>query len=334
MVIAVNRIAQDILKIKELCQKILEKIDAGQFEGGKKELEQLLAFDVDEVRRLQEDVEDEELLVHARSVLQAAREAIQSIEGHKQSSTARELIKKILLLENYDLTKLINFEKFGDEAERQLLVLLEKPVLSEEEKTAFLVKVKGRVSPKLYKKIEKKLQERVQKRGPSYSPGPTYKDKDLVYLRQKIKEFLQSPYSNAIPHKEKIKIYIFGSLVNGYCNNPRKSTFGLPSDMGRLSDVDILLVVSPTLWKTVTQGMDRRQIVTLHNTQRTNPVGLDTNPGPASTGPFEKIFSFLGDINFAGKPKRPVHIVFIMDKWFLSLNLRDEPHIPVMSIVT
>ncbi len=334
MDITINRIVQDILKIKELCQKILEKIDIEQFEESKKEIEQILALDVDEIQRLQEEVGDEELNQHTRAVLQAARKAIQSIESHKQSATARELIKKILLLENYDLAKLINFEKFGEEAERQLLFLLEKPLLAKEEKNAFLTKVKARVSTRLYKKIEKKLQEKVQKQVSSYSPGPTYKDKDLVYLRQKIKEFFQSPYSNTIPHNEKIKVYIFGSLVNGYCNNPRKPTFGLPSDMNRISDVDILMVVNPTLWKTVTQSMNRRQIVTLHNTQRTNPIGLDTNPGPASTGPFEKIFSLLGDINFAGRPNRPVHIVFIMDKWFLSLNLRDEPHIPVMNIVT
>lgn len=153
MVIALNRIVQDILKIKELCQKILEKIDTGQFEKSKKELEQILALDIDEVQRLQEDVGDEELNQHTRAVLQAAREAIQSIESHKQSATARELIKKILFLENYDLTKLINFEKFGEEAERQLLFLLEKPLLAKEEKNAFLTMIKGRVSPKLYKKM-------------------------------------------------------------------------------------------------------------------------------------------------------------------------------------
>lgn len=333
MVVSSDKIIQDVLKIKELCQKILEKINRGQFQGSKKEIEEILKLDVDEVQRLHEEEENEELLQHTKAVFQTAREAIQSIEGHKQSTTTRELIKKILLLENYDLTKLINFEKFGEEAQRHLLVLLEKSVLSEDEKQEFLLKIKGKVSPKMYKKIEKKLQEKVQTKI-EYEKGPTYRDRDLNYLKQKIMNFIESPYTQDIPQGEKIIVYLFGSLVNGFCNNPRKPTFGMPSDMGRVSDVDILIVVSPNLWKMLTRTMNPQQIVTLHNTQRTNPIGLDTNPGIESAGPFMHLFHYLNDITFAGRSGRPVHVVFIMDKWFLGLNLRDEPHIFITKMHT
>ncbi len=334
MVIAVNRIAQDILRIKELCQNILEKIDAGQFEGSKKELKQLLALDVDEVRLLQEDIEDEELILHARSVLQAARAALQTIERHQQSSTARELIKKILLLENYDLTKLINFEKFGEEAEKHLLLLLEKPVVSEEEKTAFLLKIKGKVSPKIYRKIEKKLQEKVQKRAKVYDPGPTYKEKELVRMAEKIQQFFASPHAQEFPPGQKITFYLFGSLITGFCNNDRSPNYGLPSDMGRVSDVDLLIVLTPELWKIVTSHMNRKQIVTFKNVQRTMPVGFDTHPGIESTGPFKNLFYYLKDISLAGRVGRPISIFFMMDTWLLSLNLREKPHIQVTSITT
>lgn len=321
-----NNMVQDIVRIKELCQIILDKIKAGQLEWSSKELEQIIALDINEMRLIQEDVEDEELVQHTRSVLQAAREAIRNIKNHMQSATARELVENIILLENYDLTRIINFEKFGQEAEKHLILLLENPVITVEEKEIFLSRIRGKVSSNVYKKIEKKLKEKVQTRG-EYEKGPTYRERDLNYLKEKIMNFLESAYAKEIPKREKITFYLFGSLVNGFCNNPRKPTFGMPSDMKRVSDVDILIVLSPTLWKVITKAMDRRQIVTLHNTQRTNPVGLDTNPGIQSTGPFAYLFHYLSDINFAGRANRPVHAVFIMDKWFLGLNLRDEPHI-------
>jgi hypothetical protein len=329
-----SKIVEDILKIKELCQRILEKIDAGQFEGSKKELEALLALDVDEAQHLEKDVEDEELIQHTRAVLQAAREATQSIEGHKQSSIARELIQKILLLENYDLTKIINFKKFEEQALQHLLLLLEKQTVSVEERDGYLAKIRGKVSPKVYKQIEKKLKAKTQVQKKSYEPGPIYKQKELVRMGESIQSFFASPDAQEFPSGNKIKFYLFGSLITGFSNNDRSPNYGLPSDMGRVSDVDLLIVVTPEIWKIVTSSMDRKQIVTIKGTQRTMPVGFHTHPGVESTGPFKNLFYYLNNLSFAGRVGRPISVFFMMDTWLLTLNLREKPHLHIMDITT
>lgn len=216
--------------------------------------------------------------------------------------------------------------------QREFQKLLRKEEITREEKEDFMNLLKGKVSSRVVKSTEKILKGKVKEEF-SLSPGPIYRPKDISYLQQKINEFFSSPYKENFPLFEKIEFYLFGSLVNGYCNNPRKESFGKPSDLGRVSDVDILIVLSNSFFEKIFSG-NRRIIVRVKGDIRTIPIGKDTTFKEESTGPFAQLYPYLSEIAFGGRTDRQVHIVFISLTAFINSNFTEEPNIKIAEITT
>ncbi len=210
--------------------------------------------------------------------------------------------------------------------------IVNKDFIEKEEKEEFLKALKRIVGNSVYRQIEKILYKIPEEEQRS-SPGPTYRERDIRYLKEKIKTFFSSPYRGNFPANEEITFYLFGSLVNGYCNNPRKEHFGKPSDNNRTSDIDILIVISDSFFESIFK-YNPKVIITINGYVRTIPLGTDTIPNQTCTGPFAEIFPFLGDIAFAGKTNRLIHIIFIPPSSYISSKMEDEAHKKILIINT
>ncbi len=330
-----SKIITDILNIKALCEEVLGKLEKEDIKRVKADLILLFRFDLDELKRIQDEFGDEELIRHCRGILYDVRTALRELENKKgiSSSEAQELVRKILLVENYDLAKVTNYERFEPAVQKEFFQLLEVPTLSREDVDAFLVKIKGRISPKAFKKIQNTLAKKVEEE-PQYDRGPVCKENELEHLAMRIREFFVSPYARDIPKGEKVTFYLSGSLVTGYGTNPGHLFYKIPTDVRRLSDVDIIIQLSPKLWTEITQYMNRKQILTVHGVVRTLPVGIDTHPGPESTGPFAILFRFLQGMRLAGRNDRPVHLIFLADNLMAKMQIAMRPHKHIITITT
>ncbi len=213
--------------------------------------------------------------------------------------------------------------------------LLKKEIVSTwdlEEFEKLLDEVKGILSKHEVKKMRKTIKKKthlVEFEG-SITPGPKYEEKDIKYLRKKIKDFFKSPDSAGISKGHKIKFYLFGSLITGFCNHPRKKHYGKPTDEGRLSDVDILVVIPKKLFFQVFRLQEIVEKV--RGTIRTRAIGEQTT-GTALAGPFQLLFEYLKHLHFAGK-KRPISLVFVPEKDFKEINYEEEPNLEVIEIKT
>lgn len=330
-----SSIITDILNIKARCEEILKKCEKDNLQKIKEDLVLIFRFDLDELKRIQEQFGDEELLQHCRGIFYEVRKALRELENKKGISPqqAQELVRKILLIENYDLAKVTNYERFEPAVQKEFFQLLEASPLSQGNLDKFLAKIKGRISPKVFKKIQNTLYKKVEEE-PQYDRGPVFKERELEYLAQRIREFFASPYTQNIPKGEKVTFYIGGSLVTGYGTNPGSSFYKKPTDFGRVSDVDILVLVSSGVWTEMTRYMNRKQILSVHGVVRTLPVGIDTHPGPESTGPFSPLFQIFQGLSFAGRRDRPVHMTFVLDKLLAKMRIHTGPHKQIINITT
>ncbi len=231
-----------------------------------------------------------------------------------------------------DVIELIESENIDENLKRYIIHLLDLESIDEQEYVNFVHNVTGRISSRIFKKVDKFLKKKIKKEE-TIEQGPKYRNSDIRYLGGKIEGFFKSPQINNFPKNQKIAFYLFGSLVNGFCNNPSKSKFGKPSDDGRISDVDILVMISPKFFKAIF-GNNGKFIKTIHNMIRSVPIGVRTHFGPEYAGPFENLLRDLATIRFAGRGDRSVNMVFTIDKLFNYLKMFKEPHIKIIEIDT
>ena len=328
-------IIEPLQRIKLLAQTIKQQLPFNQQEV-KKELNQIIDLDIDVVKLLEQKKNRQELIDYCKTVLGDVKTALKELSDFRRSEEIKKIMEEIILIENLEIAKEINLEKFeerfGSEVKDKFIALLNANVITKQEYDVFLSEIRGKVASKQYKQIEKKLRKKLEEEQ-FESPGPIYRDKDLDYLQQKIVAFFRTPEGREFPKNEKILFYLFGSLVNGFCNNPTKQKYGRPSDEDRNSDVDILIIISRDFFETLFGGFPML-IKKVYNSTRTLPFGLHTTYGPAYTGPFKNLFSDLSSIYFAGRSNREVTITFMEEKFFLELNLRKEPHIKIIEIET
>lgn len=334
-----NPIITDILRIQERCAVLFEELQPGKdinLQRLQFDFTQIFRLDIDELKRIQEDLGDEELIEHCRGIFYAVRNAIRGLEGNKKitQQEARELVRKILLVENHDLIKVTNYERFEPAVQKEFFRLLEMPQISSRDVEVFLVKIRGHISPKVFKKIQNTLKKKKRKEEQQWDQGPIGEPLELAYITRRLSEFFSSPYARDFPSKEKIDIYLCGSLVTGFCTNPRSPFYQKPTDYERLSDVDIVVLVSSQLWTEVTRHMTGKQLVRVGGVPRTMPVGLDTHPGPESTGPFAGLFPFLRGLSIGRRQDRPVHLIFMMNTLINKFQIQKEPHKHLGTFIT
>jgi|SRR3989344_2997034 len=231
-----------------------------------------------------------------------------------------------------DFIQLIDSENIDSNLKNYIIHILKLESISEQEYFNFIHNVKGKISPHLFKKVNKFIKKKIVKEKTT-NPGPKYRNSDIRYLGGKIEDFFKSPQIANFPKNEKISFYLFGSLVNGYCNNPTKKEFGKPSDDGRISDVDILVSLSSDFFEQIFRYKSRI-LKKIHGMTRTAPIGVKSSFGPNYAGPFENLLFDLSKIRFAGRNDRSVNVVFAIDKLFNHLKMHKEPHIKILEIST
>jgi hypothetical protein len=223
---------------------------------------------------------------------------------------------------DFDITTL------KQEVAKELIQLLRKKTISKEEVSHFLIFSKSQTAPKTWKLMKKLLQQKLKDSQPpadSHTPGPIIKDKEISYFQDKISQM--SSYGIPLEYQgDEINFYICGSLVTGYCSNPRKSNFGIPSDYKRISDVDILVIISNRLFDSFF-SLHQEAVVIIKGEPRSLPLGYNTNPSINFIPSFLSLLSLISDIAFAGRTEREVHFVFIPEKSFKGYNIKKEPHL-------
>ena len=322
-----------IKRIKKIAEKIIPELNSGRskkvIEG---QLKKIISLDVHELRKIKKMGGRDTLINECEEVLEKAKKELKNLRYlSNYHEDFQRLIEEIIFLENQELSQEWKIEKYEDEVKKYFANLLDAEHISPEDCNAFLEKIKGNTNNKIHKKISKVLKKKIKEERLYPDPGPRYSSNNVDYLKTKIDDYFSSPFAQRFPKDQKIKFYLFGSLVNGYCNNPTKSHFKTPSDLNRTSDVDMLIVVGKKFFEDV---FEQNIIVEIHGTKRTKPIGFDTNPGPDATGPFNEIFEYIRPLSFAGNRRRPVHLVFLKQKSLLFINLLKEPHIHIRDITT
>lgn len=326
----VQSIAVDIREIRSLAEHVIEELDKGRNKNIIQELVKIKDFDLAELDEKEAKIPKIKLKKACKRVFLAVKRALRELPRHPEE--VKKLMERIILTENREMVDLKTYNRFHNKIKKDFLELLEKEGLEREDVTQFLEEIRGKITSREFKKIKRALEEKIIDTE-ILDSGPTYRTRDIQYLRKKILNFFKSPFESQFPPGEIIKFYLFGSLVNGFCNNPNKSHHGRPSDEGRTSDVDMLVVISRPMFNNIFVRLHPELVIQQRGFMRTVPIGLD-NRRTTLTGPFSEIFKDLGHIRFAGKPSRPVHLVFTMEEDFQEMNFEDEPHIPIVTVTT
>jgi hypothetical protein len=322
-----GNLIDNINEIKVIAQRIHDNIDSTDYKVLKLELWRILSINIHVIAQLESENNRLMISEHAKRIFASIKELLKNSLLRRKSIS--DLMEKIIILENHDLISEIRIQRFEKNTRSMLLSLLDRSILSQEEINDFLKSIKGKINNRDFKKIKKTLNKKLEV---IYeSPGPKYKSQDINNLRSRIDDFFSSPFGDKFPDGERILFYLFGSLVTGYCNNPRKSHYGRPSDEGRISDVDLMVVISPDFFNKLFTIPRPELIATFQGTTRTKPIGLDTS-GLKATGPFISLFDVLSHLRFAGKNNRPIHAVFTDMISFKAKNYEDEPNILVHRI--
>ena len=196
-------------------------------------------------------------------------------------------------------------------------------------KEKYLEEIKGDFSSKNFKKIKKFLKKLECDEEEIIDVGPKVKEKEINYIKDKLNEYIKSNYFNIKDYtnkREKIRIYLFGSLVNGFCNNKRKPHYGRPTDENRISDVDLSIIISSDLFNSfIKSGFSTHDFGSFFGRMSTS-----AGEGERDFGPFNNIFNYLRNLTYASRNDRIIHIVFIEKTFFWKNHLRKEPHIKLI----
>ena len=215
----------------------------------------------------------------------------------------------------------------------EIIRILNQQKIREEEISWILKQMRGRVSTKAYKQIERDMRRRrAEEIIKQNLPGPTYKENEIRQLQKKIYAYLKSPFFD-IPDGERIVIELYGSLLTGYGTNPNKGSYQQPTDQGRVSDVDILCIISSPLFESLFPAAKGNPRAT-KNIKMTESIGTKTKFGPRYTGPFQHLFTDLERLSLAGRNNRPIHIVFIEEEYHKSSGFERFPHIKIIDFAT
>lgn len=269
-------------------------------------------------------------------------------EDHENYQTAKEVLNKLYLVtkeedpQKYD--ELMNYlEKLLDKIDiKEQLQLKEADDIIEDfenllrldideesirefirEHSAFF---KTKPNKKLKKQIEKYLKSKIRE-SEITQPGPIITPNETNRLKERLKEYLNSHYfldflKKMFKGKIEISIALYGSLVTGFSSAYSKYK-GLPSDQGRISDVDMGITINDQALEKIT--LDGRQLF-----KKGTYYGPFFQDKAQKLGPFVKIFDFVKDLSFAKRTDRKIAFV-IVDKSFYKNNLAQTNHINLIT---
>ena len=101
-----NKIIRDIEAIKRLSRKVLLDLKRRKLKKAKEHLNDIIAFDMDELTRLQRENGDREVIDECLIVLKQARRALQNVNNFDNLVEAKKLVQKIGAIEEKELSQI------------------------------------------------------------------------------------------------------------------------------------------------------------------------------------------------------------------------------------
>jgi hypothetical protein len=99
-----DKIVRDIRAIIRLSKKVVADLKRKRLRKAKAHLEKIIAFDVDELKRLQQEKGDQVVIDECLVVLKQARTALAGIKDLKDLDGAEKLVKQIWAIEEKELS--------------------------------------------------------------------------------------------------------------------------------------------------------------------------------------------------------------------------------------
>jgi|TARA_B100001964_G_C14233338_1_gene601172 Rad3-related DNA helicase len=100
-----NKIVRDIEEIVRLSQAVHTHLQKGKINKAKRELRQIIKFDIDELRRIQKEHGDKRLLEECVIVLNQAKRTLRDLNSFELLDEAKELNDKIIEIERHGYDK-------------------------------------------------------------------------------------------------------------------------------------------------------------------------------------------------------------------------------------
>ena len=155
------------------------------------------------------------------------------------------------------------------------------------------------------------------------SRGPVVSGEEIKQARSRLDAYFRSEhflqFANLFPlGKIKVSVSLYGSLVTGVASKYSQYN-GLPSDYGRVSDVDMGIVID-------TNSIDKIKFEGRCLFKKGIYYGPFNEDAATNLGPFMKIFEFLRGLSFAKRTDRKVGFV-IVDENFYNANLSKNEHV-------
>ncbi len=225
---------------------------------------------------------------------------------------------------------------FDDALRKQFLEILTKgpnDILEER----ILSHIKGSISKRDYKQITKLFKKihhqesanEETKLPPMKSPVT---EKEIHDVAKRLSEYIHSPsfFHEEVPKPDKIRFYLFGSLVTGYSSKKSRGFVntdyierGKPVDQDRISDIDMGIIIGKELF----ESFIHTQFHSIKGVRCSFPINEQTSS--PEVGPFRRFFREMNGIKLAKRTDRPLNIIFIEKSFFLRFYLKNAPFLPI-----
>ncbi len=101
-----DKILRDIKAIIKLSKKILLELKIGNIKKARKHLEEIIAFDIDELTRLQKENGDRRVIDECLVVLKEAKRALKETKSFQNIEEARQLVEHIEKIEKWEFANI------------------------------------------------------------------------------------------------------------------------------------------------------------------------------------------------------------------------------------
>lgn len=200
-----------------------------------------------------------------------------------------------------------------------------------------LSSIKGNMSKRDYKQVKKLLKKNNQHKESSTDEHmqemkSPVTEKEIHDFAKRLSEYVHSPsfFHEEVPRPDKIRFYLFGSLVTGYSSkksrgftNTEYIERGKPVDEDRVSDIDLGIIIGKELFESFIHS----QFHSIKGVRCSFPISEQSSS--PELGPFRRFFKEMHGIKLAKRTDRPLNIIFIEKSFFLKFYLKNAPFLPI-----
>ena len=323
------RIKHKIKKDYDTIEVVENKIDELKLSLDK--IAETKFLDPNEVKKMETNDRKIMSLLRGKNPLEyeKAVEIVKALENVGKTDKREEMVRVFAYLSDM-LAHIHIAEELEKRAEVEIVndfnALSHRKIVPKEKIDAFFRKhsnfFKAKPHKKLAKLIKRYFDARTDREEIS-TPGPVMKPKEITALQKRLEEYFFSPscvlqLRKFVTGKIRIQLGLYGSLVTGFSGKESKHR-GLPSDLNRVSDVDLALILPPKILEKIPLQGRYLKLKGIYF----GPYKIEQ---ASKIGPFYNIFNYLNGLSFAGRTDRIVGIV-VADEDFYKANLAEDRHI-------